>query len=97
MIYYGGIYLGNGGPENVFRIGIVMEYLPINLSDAIQHDDRLKSDENRLKVSLQIATGMNFLHSLNPAILVNLTDFFEFLNLFISSFFGCSIRIWGVQ
>lgn len=73
--YIGGVEFGYAMTQ---RVGIVMEYMPTNLRKAIKHDSRLDSLEIKLQISKKIASGMNFLHSLNPSILVSFSLFFFF-------------------
>ena len=54
---------------NPDRVGIVMEFISTNLRKAIVNDNRLKDIMNQINIGKQIASGMNFLHSLNPYIL----------------------------
>lgn len=77
--------MGNGTAGDIFRLGFLMEFVPGNLrvrkinfilissnifgKDALRKDARLKSREIQLNMARQIASGMNFLHSLNPPIL----------------------------
>ncbi len=64
MDYYGGLKLKS-------RVGIVMEFISTNLRKAIENDARLKEKPNQINIAKQIVSGMNFLHSLDPYILVN--------------------------
>lgn len=51
-----------------------MEFFSItNLKQAIQTNPRLQEINNQLMIAKQIASGMNFLHSLNPCVLVKKT------------------------
>ena len=59
-----------------------MEFVSTNLRKAIETDSRLQNFKVRLELSKQIASGMNYLHSLNPYILVNNISF----NIFIIFF-----------
>lgn len=68
--YIGGLYLGDGSVNNAFRAGIVMEFVPSTLRSSIEKDERLKDIHTKFRIAKQIASGMNFLHSLNPFILV---------------------------
>lgn len=62
------MFLGRAGRE---KVGIVTEFVNgINLELAIRDLPQLKELENQLYVAKQIVSGMNFLHSLNPYILV---------------------------
>ena len=58
--------------ENPDRVGIVMEFICSNLRNYIENDSRLREIDNQIKISKQISSGMNFLHSLNPFVLVNI-------------------------
>lgn len=70
MNYIGGLRLGKGIPNDAWRVGIVMEFVDSNLRSAIESNPVLRDFHAQLKVAKQIASGMNFLHSLNPLILV---------------------------
>lgn len=65
--------LGRGQSE---RVGIVMEYIESNLRNSIKKDSRILNRKNQILIAKQIASGMNFLHSLNPSILVNEKNIF---------------------
>ena len=65
MNYLGGLYL-----ENPQRIGVIMEFVSSNLRSFIEKDERSKEINNQIRIAKQISSGMNFLHSLNPYILV---------------------------
>lgn len=54
---------------DMFRVGIVMELMNVSLRGAISKDPRLKERKVQLNIAKQVASGMNFLHSLNPYIL----------------------------
>lgn len=70
--YYGGVQLSS--PQ---RVGLIMEYISIDLRTSIEIDERFSNFYVQLDVAKQIASGMNFLHSLNPYILVfKLQNFF---------------------
>lgn len=73
-----------------------------NLQKAIVSDERLKDLNIQIRIAKEIASGMNFLHSLQPSVLVNLKliDFhkikfevlasrFETNEYFVESCFGC--------
>ena len=47
-----------------------MEFVSSNLRNCIENDSRLREIDNQIKISKQISSGMNFLHSLNPFVLV---------------------------
>jgi hypothetical protein len=47
-----------------------MELMDTNLRDAIESNKQLRDRVVQLEIAKQIASGMNFLHSLNPHILV---------------------------
>ena len=64
------------------RVGIVMEFVPNNLRNAIENDSSLREIDNQLKIAKQISSGMNFLHSLTPPILVS-SKFSLFLKILI--------------
>ena len=49
-----------------------MELMDTNLRNAIETNKQLRDRVIQLEISKQIASGMNFLHSLNPNILVKL-------------------------
>ena len=49
-----------------------MEFLSTDLRNAIKNDNRLKDMKIKINISKQISSGMNFLHSLNPFILVTI-------------------------
>src|SRR5579885_2858113 len=46
-----------------------MEFISTNLRKAIVNDNRLKDIKNQINIGKQIASGMNFLHSLEPYVL----------------------------
>ena len=69
VCYIGGLDLSNPG-----RVGVVMEFVSTTLRNAIEKDGRLKDLQTQLLISKQIVSGMNFLHSLNPYVLVKLFD-----------------------
>ena len=46
-----------------------MEFISTTLRKAIENDNRLKNIMKQMNIGKQIASGMNFLHSLNPYIL----------------------------
>ena len=48
-----------------------MEFVSSNLRSFIEKDQRSKEINNQIRIAKQISSGMNFLHSLNPPILVN--------------------------
>ena len=68
MNYLGGLFLYDR--ENGRRIGVVMEFVSSNLRSFIEKDERSKEINNQIRIAKQISSGMNFLHSLNPYILV---------------------------
>ena len=49
-----------------------MEFICSNLRNYIENDSRLRDIDNQIRISKQISSGMNFLHSLNPFVLVNI-------------------------
>ena len=59
-----------------------MEFISSNLRNCIENDPRLREIENQIIISKQISSGMNFLHSLNPHILVINKFFFYFFIIF---------------
>lgn len=63
--YIGGLSLGNPN-----RVGVIMEFMDTNLREAIERDDRLQDEITCFQIAKEIAAGMNFLHSLNPYIVV---------------------------
>lgn len=77
--YIGGVQLGSTLASNPQRIGVVMELMETNLRDLIRRDKRLSIPEIGLKLAKQIASGLNFLHSMNPYILVKRNSFFYLL------------------
>lgn len=68
--YIGGLSLGDGSQKNPRRVGIVMELMECSLVSAIEKDSRLKKRIVQIQIAKQIASAMNFLHSLRPSILV---------------------------
>ena len=54
-----------------------------DLRDMINNDNRLKQRDVQLHCAKQIASGMNFLHSLNPIVLVILFIFILIIYFFI--------------
>ena len=63
--YLGGLHLSK--PES---IGVVIEFVSSNLRNFIEKDERSREINNQIRIAKQISSGMNFLHSLNPYILV---------------------------
>ena len=47
-----------------------MEFVSTNLRKCIENDIRMKDIRNQINIGKQISSGMNFLHSLNPHVLV---------------------------
>ena len=47
-----------------------MEFVSSNLRSFIEKDKRSREMSNQIRIAKQISSGMNFLHSLNPYILV---------------------------
>lgn len=78
----GGLNLGRGFPDNPWRVGIIMEFVWTNLRNLIQKDRRFECLDTQLNIAKQIASGMNFLHSLNPHILVNFLIYIELFSKF---------------
>lgn len=68
--YVGGFQLGKGTATD--PVGIVMEFVSTNLRRALEEDSRLQNRQIQLDIAKQVASGMNFLHSLNPYILVSI-------------------------
>lgn len=92
--YIGGVRLGNGLPEDMERIGIVMEYLQCNLRTAIQKIPQFKETQLQWKIAKQIASGMNFLHSLKPYVLHR--DL-RTPNILINENLECKISDFGIS
>lgn len=65
-------YLGGLSLKNPNRVGTVMEFVFSDLRRAIQKETvpQLKDRKNQFIVAKKIASGMNFLHSLVPYVLV---------------------------
>jgi len=63
--YIGGLQLNN--PD---RVGIVMKFISTTLRKSIENDSRLKDKKIQIDIGKQISSGMNFLHSLNPYVIV---------------------------
>ena len=63
-------YIGGVHFEKPQRFGIVMELMEITLRNAIEKRSELKNLEIQISIYKQIASGMNFLHSLDPYVLV---------------------------
>ena len=72
--------------ENPWRVGIVMEFISTTLRKSIENDNRLKDIMKQINIGKQIASGMNFLHSLNPYILVKIKEY-HFIFHFIFTFY----------
>lgn len=72
--YIGGLQLGKGTATD--PVGCVMEFISTNLRNAIETDERLHNRRMQMELAKQIASGMNFLHSLNPFILVKENEVF---------------------
>ena len=72
MEYVGGLML-----KNPWRVGIVMEFVSTTLRKWIENDVKMKDIKNQISIGKQIASGMNFLHYLNPHILVNGTFYLK--------------------
>lgn len=67
LVNYIGYYLGSANKSS----GILMEYIRLDLRRALMVDERFKELSVKLLIAKQVASGMNFLHSLTPYILVN--------------------------
>jgi len=52
------------------RIGVMMEFMDTDLRKAIKKFPKLKERIVQFSITKKIASGINFLHSLNPHILV---------------------------
>ena len=63
-------YIGGLQLYNPVRVGIIMEFVSTTLRKGIENDNRLKNIEIQLSIGKQISSGMNFLHSLKPYVLV---------------------------
>ncbi len=71
MNYIGGIDLGDATSANPQRVGSVMEFVPHNLRTLILVDRRFSVRRTQLEIAKQIASAMNFLHSLRPPVMVH--------------------------
>jgi len=87
--YIGGVYL-----KNPARVGIVIELLERNLRSAIEKDPQLRDRRVQLSIAKQIASGMNFLHSLNPLVLHR--DL-RTPNILVSANLECKIADFGIS
>lgn len=65
-----GLYLGKGNEKEPIQLGVITEFLKTTLHQAIRKDARLSKPKMQLHIAKQMASGMSFLHSLNPCILV---------------------------
>lgn len=73
--YIGGVNLGHGHTQ---RVGVVMELMKTDLRAAIKENIGLKNLSTQMKIAREIASGMNYLHSLNPFVLVTKKKFNHF-------------------
>lgn len=71
-----------------------MEFVDMNLRDAIEKNPSLSDFRNQLLIAKQIASGMNFLHNLNPPILHR--DL-RSPNILINSKLECKIADFGIS
>lgn len=68
--YIGGVSLGDATKDNPQRVGTIMEYIPNHLRFCIKEHPAFLNPKLQTQIAKQIASGVNFLHSLHPPVIV---------------------------